>query len=117
MAQSLVRPHANPSLGDLLAYIADHPAADLSVAALAEQAAMSERSFQRLFTREVGTSPGKYVERTRIDAARRLLEQSDEGLAGIAGECGFANVETFHRSFKRQVGVTPTEYRERFAAR
>ena len=107
----------SPTLGDLLSYIADHPAAELSVAALAERANMSERSFQRLFTREVGVSPGRYVERTRIDAARRLLEQIDDGVAGIAAECGFANVETFHRSFKRQVGVTPNEYRRRFAGR
>lgn len=106
---------SSPTLGDLLAYIADHPAADLSVAALAERASMSERSFQRAFTREVGSSPGRYVERTRVDHARRLLEQTEEGLAGIAGQCGFANVETFHRSFKRLVGVTPTEYRRRFA--
>ena len=106
----------SPTLGDLLSFIADHPAADLSVAALAERSSMSERSFQRLFTREVGVSPGKYVERTRIDAARRLLEQADDGVAGVAGQCGFANVETFHRSFKRQVGVTPIEYRRRFAS-
>ena len=107
----------SPTLGDLLSYIADEAAADLSVAALAERASMSERSFQRLFTREVGVSPGKYVERTRIDAARRLLEQTDDGVAGIAAQCGFANAETFHRSFKRQVGVTPNEYRRRFAGR
>jgi transcriptional regulator GlxA family with amidase domain len=106
---------SSPDLADLLAYVADHPAADLSVAALAEQASMSERSFQRLFSREVGVSPGRYVERTRIDAARRMLEQADDGLASIAADCGFANVETFHRSFKRITGVTPTEYRRRFA--
>ncbi|MEX1296555.1 MAG: helix-turn-helix domain-containing protein [Candidatus Limnocylindrales bacterium] len=105
----------SPTLGDLLSYIADHPSRDLSVAALAERANMSERSFQRLFMREVGVSPGKYVEQTRIDAARRLLEQTEDGVAGIAGHCGFTNAETFHRSFKRRVGVTPTEYRQRFA--
>jgi transcriptional regulator GlxA family with amidase domain len=105
---------SSPTLGDVLAYIADHPTADLSVATLAEHASMSERSFQRMFSREVGVSPGKFVERTRLDAARRLLEQTEDGLAGVASQCGFANVETFHRSFKRQVGVTPSEYRRRF---
>jgi transcriptional regulator GlxA family with amidase domain len=105
-------PH--PTIADLMAHIADHPDQDLSVEALAEYVSMSERSFQRLFTREVGLSPGKYVERTRIDAARRLLEQTDDGLEHIAARCGFATVETFHRSFKRIVGVTPNAYRQRF---
>lgn len=52
-------------------------------------------------------SPGKYVERTRIDAARRLLEHTEHGVAAVARRCGFFAIETFHRSFKRLVGVTP----------
>lgn len=99
---------------DLLAHIADHPDADLSVTALAHHVGMAPRSFQRLFTREVGTSPGAYVERVRIDAARRLLERTDDGLGRIARTCGYTTVETFHRSFRRLVGVTPGDYRDRF---
>lgn len=99
---------------DLLAHIADHPDADLSVTALADHVGMASRSFQRLFTREVGTSPGAYVERVRIDAARRLLERTDDGLGRVARQCGYTTVETFHRSFRRLVGVTPADYRDRF---
>lgn len=106
---------ANTTIADLVALIADHPEADLSVAALARHVAMSERSFQRLFTAEVGISPGRYVERARIDAAREALEHSPDGLAAIARRCGFGTVETFLRSFRRVVGVNPTEYRQRFA--
>ena len=49
-----------------------------------------------------------------IDAARRLLEQSDDGLEDVAARCGFSTVETFHRSFRRVVGVTPNASRQRF---
>ena len=105
---------SNATVAELLAYIADHPEADLSIPALAERAHMSERSFQRLFTTETGVSPGRYVERSRIDAARALLEQSDEGLAAVARRCGFGTLETFIRAFRRVVGVNPTEYRQRF---
>lgn len=59
-------------------------------------------------------SPGKYVERTRIDAARRLLEHTEDGLSAVARRCGFGTVETFHRSFRRLVGLTPNDYRSRF---
>lgn len=101
---------------DLLAYIADHPDADLTISALAEHVGMAPRSFQRLFTREVGTSPGAYVERVRVDLARQLLERTDDGLPRIARRCGYATVETLHRSFRRLVGVTPGQYRDRFRA-
>ena len=99
---------------DLLAHIADHPGSDLSVNALADQVGMAPRSFQRLFSREVGTSAGAYVERVRIEAARRLLERTDDGIARVARQCGYRTVETFHRSFRRLTGVTPGQYRERF---
>ncbi len=77
---------------------------------------MSERSFQRLFASETGVSPGRYVERCRIEAARALLEQTDERLAAIALRCGFSGPETFLRAFRRVVGVNPTDYRRRFPA-
>ncbi|MGE3960674.1 MAG: GlxA family transcriptional regulator [Dehalococcoidia bacterium] len=105
---------SNATIAEILAYIADHPEADLSIPALAERASMSERSFQRLFTAETGTSPGRFVERARIEAARALLEQSEDGLAAIAQRCGFGTPETFIRAFRRVVGVNPTEYRQRF---
>lgn len=57
------------------------------------------------------------MERTRIDAARRLLERTDEGVSAVARQCGFATVGTFHRSFKRLVGVTPNDYCNRFPTR
>lgn len=105
---------SHPSIADLMAHIADHPEADLSISALAARIPMSERSFQRLFTSEVGMTPGRYVERARIDAARALLEHTDGGLDAIAARTGFRSAETFLRAFRRVVGVNPTEYRKRF---
>lgn len=105
---------SDQAISDLLAHIADHPDGNLSVTALADHMGMAPRSFQRLFTKQVGTSPGAYVERVRIDAARRLLERTDDGLGRVARQCGYTTVETFHRSFRRLVGVTPADYRNRF---
>lgn len=114
-AQLAAQSSTHPTIEDVCAYIVDNPDADLSVATLATRVAMSERSFQRLFSKEVGTSPGKFVERCRIDAGRRLLESTPDGLSTIARSCGFTSPETFLRSFKRLVGVTPNEYRQRFS--
>jgi len=115
-AQLAAQSSTHPTIEDVCAYIVDNPSADLSVATLADRVAMSERSFQRLFSKEVGSSPGKFVERCRIDAGRRLLESTTDGLSAIARRCGFTSPETFLRAFKRLVGVSPTEYRQRFSA-
>lgn len=105
---------ANDVVAELMAYIADYPEADLTVPALAEHARMSERGLHRLFAAEVGLSPGRYVERARVDAAREMLEHSRDGLGAIARRCGFSGPETFLRTFTRVVGLSPTEYRQRF---
>ncbi len=61
----------------LRSWMAAHPAADLSVPALAERAHMSVRHFSRCFAAQVGMPPGRYVERVRADSARRALESTD----------------------------------------
>ena len=72
------------------------------------------RHFARVFTEEVGESPGKFVERVRVDAAREWLETTDDTLAVIAARCGFGTDETLRRAFCRRLGVTPAAYRRRF---
>lgn len=90
--------------------------ADLSVEALAEQAAMSPRTFARAFVREAGTTPAKFVERARVDAARRALEETGEPVAAIAHRFGFGHPETMRRVFLRHLNVGPKDYRRRFHA-
>src|SRR5688572_22085681 len=101
-------------LRDLQVWMLDHLADDLSVPALAARAAMSDRNFQRVFTRELGKSPAHYVEEIRIEAVRRKLERSTQGMEEIAAACGFNSADVMGRSFQRQLKVTPAEYRTRF---
>ena len=88
--------------------------ADLSVEALAVRAGMSSRNFARQFKRETGMTPGDYVEAARVEAAGRILEESDTPLKKVAGMCGFADQSGLRRAFMRRVKVTPVEYRQRF---
>ena len=96
--------------------IEDDPAADHRIAALAARAAMSPRHFSRVFTDEVGEAPGQYVERIRVEAARRQLEDTTDTVAVIARRCGFGTAETMRRSFLRRLGVPPDHYRRRFGS-
>src|SRR5262249_2270329 len=102
-------------LRELLAWMNEHPAADLRVPALARRAGMSERNFTRVFRRELGVTPAAHVEPLRLEAARRALETTARAQKRIAHDCGFGTVETMHRVFQRALHVTPGAYRERFA--
>lgn len=101
-------------LRDLRAFIAEHPHADLSVAKLALRAAMSERNFARVFKAEFGATPAEYVERVRVETARRLLEDTSLALDDVARASGFGSAETLRRAFHRGLHVAPSDYRDRF---
>ena len=103
-------------LRDLQAWIADHPAEDLDVPALARRVAMSPRNFFRVFTREVGVTPARFVERARVEAARRLLEETTAGIEDIAARCGFGSSETMRGAVQRVLRMSPHAYRTRLAA-
>jgi transcriptional regulator GlxA family with amidase domain len=102
------------SLRDLQKWIREHPAEDLTVAALARRANLSPRHLARVFTQQTGVSPAAFVEASRAEAARRLLEQTRHPLDVVANRCGYGSVETLYRTFKRRLGTTPGEYRDRF---
>lgn len=103
-------------LDDLLVWIADHPEDDLSLPALAERAAMSERNFGRVFTKQAGMTPACYVECVRLDRAKLYLETTDWPLARVAERSGLGSVATLIRAFGRRMGITPDSYRKRFGA-
>jgi len=101
-------------LRDLQAWIVDHPREDLSVETLARRVAMSPRNFARVFTREVGATPARFVAAVRVETARRLLEETSKSLETICAASGLGTLESMRRAFLRIVGVPPGGYRERF---
>ncbi len=101
-------------LASLLRWIPEHAGEGLDVAALAARANMSERSFARNFVRETGETPARYLERTRIDAARRLLTASALPIGMIAARAGFGSEERMRRAFQRQLKTSPGAFRARF---
>ena len=102
---------------ELQAWLPENLTGDLSVEGLAGRVAMSPRNFTRVFTRETGITPAKYVEEVRLNAARQLLEQTTQGVEQIAVTTGFGGGLNLRRVFERNLQLTPTEYRERFCSR
>jgi transcriptional regulator GlxA family with amidase domain len=105
---------AHPTLRKVLDRVAEEPAADHSVSALSERAGFSPRHLTRVFRRELGLTPARYVERVRVEAAKSRLERSDEPLDAVARAVGFGSEETLRRAFRREAATTPAGYRARF---
>ncbi len=99
---------------ELQAWILANPDADLSVEALAERVAMSPRNSARIFQKETGMTPAKFVEQARLEAARCKLLQAALPIEAIAEQCRFGNTERMRRSFQRMLKVSPQDYRARF---
>jgi transcriptional regulator GlxA family with amidase domain len=96
------------------AWAMENLAADLSAAALAVHAGMSERTFRRTFAAETNETPRDFVERVRVDAARQMIETDGLPLQTVARRCGLETAATLRRAFVRRLGITPQRYRDRF---
>jgi transcriptional regulator GlxA family with amidase domain len=101
-------------LREVQQWITEHPGEDLSVESLAARARLSPRHFARAFQGETGMTPGRYVDRVRLEHARRRLEESADGIEEISRSCGYGTPEAMRRAFVRTLGAAPAEYRRRF---
>ncbi|MFD4872029.1 GlxA family transcriptional regulator [Streptomyces sp. NPDC058420] len=105
--------HREP-LREVQQWITEHPGDDLSVETLAARARLSPRHFARAFQSETGMPPGRYVDRVRLEHARRLLEDTADGIEEISRASGYGTPESMRRAFLRALGTPPAEYRRRF---
>ncbi|MFM0241047.1 GlxA family transcriptional regulator [Paraburkholderia phytofirmans] len=96
------------------AHVMERIRESFSVKQLADVAGMSARNFARVFVQETGVTPHEFVERARVDAARKLLESSGAALKAIAYDCGFGTADRMRIVFTKRIGATPMQYRERF---
>jgi transcriptional regulator GlxA family with amidase domain len=102
------------SMHEVQVWMTDHLDQPLPVETLADHVSMSARNFARVFAQEFGTTPGHYLLQLRVEAARRLLEQTDKSLVHVATARGFRSVDVMRRAFLRALGTTPLRYRRHF---
>lgn len=104
------------SLDALCRWIGENLHAELTIDILADQFASSVRTLIRTFQRELNTTPAKYVEDMRLEAARRALELGGRSVDEVARRCGYRSADVLRKAFLRRLGVSPRQYAERFAA-
>jgi AraC family transcriptional regulator len=93
-------------------WMADHLSEEFSLSRVAEQSGMSVFHFTRLFKRATGVPPSQYQIKLRMDAARRLLRETNRSVIAIGNEVGYSNPSHFARLFRKETGLTPSEYRK-----
>jgi transcriptional regulator GlxA family with amidase domain len=97
-------------------YVLAHLTEALTIKRLAALVAMSSRNFARIFARDAQVTPAEFIESARLDAARALLESSDEPMKSVAYRCGFRSTKQMRLVFIKRLGITAMRYRANFAA-
>jgi transcriptional regulator GlxA family with amidase domain len=109
-----VRKGDDPIISKVHRYVTEHIADALSIEQIAKAVSVSRRTFSRLFEKYAKVTPSAFVEQVRVDAARKLLEETDAPLKTVAFKCGFHNATHMRTTFARRLNVTPKQYRQRF---
>lgn len=86
----------------------------LDVIRIADHLNMSPRNFTRVFHKQTGLSPAKFIEKMRVETARKYLEDTDMSIENIAGKCGLGGLISMRRTFLRHLMTTPSDYRRAF---
>ncbi len=108
------RDHDDEVIAGAQQYIEKNYMASLSMEELAVRCNMSTRNFIRRFQQATTNTPLEYLQRVRIEAAKKILETRNEGIAQIASRCGYEDVDYFGKIFRRYVAMTPRAYREKY---
>ena len=101
-------------LSELMTWIIGHLSEDLPLEVLASKACLCPRHFWRRFKAEFGCTPADFVEKLRLDEARRRLSTSDDSIEHIGLSVGFKSADAFRRAFERRLEINPRDYRQRF---
>jgi transcriptional regulator GlxA family with amidase domain len=115
--QSFSTAHGEQAIARIQAFIAEHLAENLIILDLARKAGMSIRNFSRRFKNATGESFVNYVQKVRIEKAKRLLENSTSPASEIMYQVGYNDHRSFRRLFKKHTGLAPKHYRNKFKLR
>ena len=95
-------------------WLSDHFSVANPVDEMIKRSKLAERTFKRRFTNATGLTPIAYVQRLRIEDAKRRLERTDASVDEVSWRVGYEDAAFFRRLFKRTTGLAPGAYRKRF---
>lgn len=95
-----------------MSYIRQHASEGITVQQAARAAGMNRTYYSVAFAEKAGMPPSEFITRVRMDAAKRLLEETDASITEVAYTTGYSSLYAFTRTFKNRFSLTPTAYRE-----
>ena len=113
----LAKPHKDDLVKQVQAWLEEHYAGNFTVDELADRFSVSKRTLIRRFNAALDMPPNSYVQSIRIEAAQKLLEETERTVDVVMNDVGYEDASSFRRLFRKKTGLTPTEYRRRFSRR
>lgn len=109
-----VTDHGDGEIASAQRYLSDHFSIANPVEETIKRSKLAERTFKRRFQKATGLTPIAYVQRLRIEDAKRRLERTDASVEDISFRVGYEDPAFFRRLFRRTTGLAPGAYRKRF---
>lgn len=106
--------HSDAVIAAAQEWLASHFSVASPVEEMIRRSSLAERTFKRRFTQATGYSPIDYVQRLRVEDAKRRLERTDASIDEIGWKVGYEDSAFFRRLFKRTTGLSPGQFRRRF---
>lgn len=106
--------HNDPEVLEAQAFIEANYMERITVELLAQRAAVSKRSFERRFKQATNNTVNEYVQRVKVEAAKRSFERSRKNINEVMYDVGYTDTKAFRAIFKRLTGLTPIEYRNKY---
>jgi transcriptional regulator GlxA family with amidase domain len=112
---SLQGRHNDKQIKFVQQYIEENYMNSLKIETLAKVAILGTRTFIRRFKKATGNTPYEYIQRVKVEVAKKMLEKSNEGVEQICMNVGYADLSAFRKVFKKNVGITPSDYKKRYS--
>lgn len=112
---SFQKSHGDENILLVQKWLDDHFMESVNTLGLTQVSGLTERTFLRRFKKATGDSPVEYLQRLRIEAAKKKLESSRENVEEITWSVGYEDSSSFRKLFKKQTGLSPREYRNKFS--
>ena len=110
-----LKDHKDDTIRAMQEFIEQHVSDRLTVDQLAMQCAMDRINFSRRFKRATRLAPADYIQRVKMEAAKRKFESTSKNINEVMYEVGYVDVKAFRTLFKKVVGLTPSEYKTKFS--
>jgi len=106
--------HGDELVSQAQAYIEENLAGKISFEALASKLATSRRNFDRRFIKATGNTPVEYLQRVKVEVAKKTLEKGKKSIFEVMDEVGYSDDKAFREVFKKITGFSPLDYRARY---